>query len=222
MLWLEVPWTRSSHLYEWANDVMYMPLQPCKLKSFLAVVQDGKLLHLCDHCLRIVTIHSSLFFDRVRFLWWRARLEVPWTRSSHLYEWANVLDVDLYRCSGTSCVDKVDDVCKGMWNVISGPRVIVSLTWNTFFCSTLIQIYLASYFLLRPLVHDNARTTPPPVSRSFKRWGLFERDESRSLVDILVVNVEHEKWSCWHLRCTRLCEPRVHQYPTQFWLLSIK
>ena len=31
------------------------------------------------------------------------------------------LSVDLYRCSGTSCVDKVDDVCKGMWNVISGP-----------------------------------------------------------------------------------------------------
>ena len=125
------PWSKyilhhifSSHLYEWANDVMYMPLQPCKLRSFLAVVQDGKLLHLCDHCLRIVTIRSSLFFDRVRFLWWRARLEVPWTRSSHLYEWANVLDVDLYLCSGTSCVYKVDDVCKGMWNVISASGVM--------------------------------------------------------------------------------------------------
>ena len=51
MLWLEVPWTRSSHLYEWANDVMYMPLQPCKLRSFLAVVQGER---NCCTCVIIV------------------------------------------------------------------------------------------------------------------------------------------------------------------------
>ena len=46
-----MPWLRSSHLYEWANDVMYMPLQPCKLKSFLAVVQGER---NCCTCVIIV------------------------------------------------------------------------------------------------------------------------------------------------------------------------
>ena len=161
-----------------ANDVMYMPLQPCKLRSFLAVVQGER---NCCTCVIIVyelwrytvpffstvsdsfdeelgwkcleqdlrtymseqmSLMSTCIAVPVPPAWiksmmyakvcgmWSLVLELsfpwpgihffvpPWSKyilhhifSSHLYEWAN--DV----------MDKVDDVCKGMWNVISASPV---------------------------------------------------------------------------------------------------
>ena len=168
-----------------------------------------ELLHLCDHCLRIVTIHSSLFFDRVNSfdeeLGWKClEQDLRTFMSEQMSLMSTCIAVPVPPAWIKSMM--YAKVC-GMWSLVlelsfpwPGIHFFVP-PWSKYilhhiFCSDLSFMIMCA--LLRPQILDHLNAEVFSNGMKAEVWLIWE-------------------WSCWHLRCTRLCEPRVHQYPTQVW-----